>query len=203
MNIYNEDFFCLSSIQEIIWNSHPDYFHPFWCQNLPCQLWSLLGLCPEWASLQVHELARMKTKHTKNAGFTKDAQYQPFSDAFWGHKMCKSRTNKKKGSMQRAFLQLTCTLWGSPVILRGLSAPVGMGSSWIIIICTPVLSCRSITRQEYKPSVTWGTKHYSLRKDRNDVAYLGWSQSFKSKLGSNTNKMEGSKRKRDNINIKI
>ncbi|OCT57570.1 hypothetical protein XELAEV_18003351mg [Xenopus laevis] len=37
---------------------------------------------------------------------------------------------------------LTCTLKGSPVILRGLSAPVGKGPSWIMIILTPVLSCK-------------------------------------------------------------
>lgn len=67
-----------------------------------------------------------------------------------GIKCVKLSVNCKDSSTHWAFLRPTCTLWGSPVILRGLSAPVGMGSSWIIIICTPVLSWRGTIRQEQK-----------------------------------------------------
>lgn len=38
-------------------------------------------------------------------------------------------------------LKFTWTLYGSPVILRGLSAPVFWGPSWIITILTPARSC--------------------------------------------------------------
>lgn len=67
-----------------------------------------------------------------------------------GVKCVKLSVNWKDCNTHWALLRLTWTLWGSPVILRGLSAPVGMGSSWIIIICTPVLSCRGTNKQEQK-----------------------------------------------------
>lgn len=37
-----------------------------------------------------------------------------------------------------------CTLNGSPVMRRGLSAPVGSGPSWIMTIFTPVRSCNCL-----------------------------------------------------------
>lgn len=75
-----------------------------------------------------------------------------------GIKCVKLSVNWKDSGAHWVPLRLTCTLWGSPVILRGLSAPVGMGSSWIIIICTPVLSCRGTISQKQKQELPGAQK---------------------------------------------
>lgn len=57
----NKKHTCLRQQQHYL---HPDCFHPFWIQSLPCQPWSLLGLCHGWVSPQVHGLA-IKNKKNK------------------------------------------------------------------------------------------------------------------------------------------
>lgn len=88
----------------------------------------------------------------------KQRGFQVFEVQTEGIKCVKLSVNWKESGTHWALLRPTCTLWGSPVILRGLSAPVGMGSSWIIIICTPVLSCRGTTRQKQKQELPGAQK---------------------------------------------
>lgn len=92
----------------------------------------------------------LHVKHCKKAWSIKIEVFKCFEWNTGGIKCVKLSVNWKDSSTHCVLLRPTCTLWGSPVILRGLSAPVGMGSSWIIIICTPVLSCRGTIRQKHK-----------------------------------------------------
>lgn len=120
---------------------HPDCSRPFWIQTLLCQLWSLPGPCLGSVWPQVHGLAvKMAKNQTKTQVTLTNSATIILHTNFRGFSVCKIECKTEESTAHTGPQWLTCTLWGSPVILRGLSAPVGIGSSWIIIICTPVLS---------------------------------------------------------------